>query len=400
MRFLLLISIFVTIVSCSPIKQIHEKSAKGLIVEKYQVKRKEPQVKDGHYTQLYKGVKIEEGTYTNNKKTGVWNYYDYNGQLNFSGAFEDDIKQGLWKYYYKGNLTSKIYYSKGNLDSIFGYHENSLLAYETKFNADSTGYVKSYHKNGQLKSSFSLKDKRAHGIYAQYFENGKLHRETEYKEGERLSIIRVLDPMGKSIDGGNLKEGKGNYIQFFDWEQGTEPNLKISRNENYENGLLNGAAKHYRKNGKLETKGSYKDGYETGDWKLYGENGSETIVNYEENYKSVKTVENTGFYVGSEENVNVMAEFQGGENERINFILKNIVYPKEAVIKRVQGTVYINFIITQTGEVESFKIIKSVNKQLDDEVIKLLKKMPRWSPGLSQGVPVRISYNMPITYAL
>ncbi|HET6228104.1 MAG TPA: TonB family protein [Bacteroidia bacterium] len=400
MRFFLLISIFITIASCSPLKQIQEKLAKGLIVEKYQVKRKEPLVKEGHYTQLYKGVKLEEGNYSNNKKTGVWNYYDYNGKLNFSGVFENDLKQGLWTYYYKRNLTSKVYYNNGILDSVFGYHENGLLAYETRFTADSTGYGKSYYKNGQLKSSFSLKNRQKNGVYTQYFENGKLHRETEYKDGDKVYIIQVLDPTGKSIDGGNLKEGNGSYIQFFDWEQGKEPALKVSIKENYENGLLNGSAKYYRKNGKLETEGLYKDGYKTGYWKLYDENGSEINVNYDASYKSVKIVELTGCYAGEEDNAFVQPEFQGGENERVNFIVKNIVYPQEAVAKKVQGTVYVNFIITQTGELESFKIIKSVNKQLDEEVIKLLKKMPRWNPGLNQGVPVRVWFNMPIKYTL
>ncbi|MBC8489354.1 MAG: energy transducer TonB [Bacteroidetes bacterium] len=93
--------------------------------------------------------------------------------------------------------------------------------------------------------------------------------------------------------------------------------------------------------------------------------------------------------------------------KEVYYVRKNERYIKEGMyiqfykgVKIIEGTVYINFIITKTGELESVKIIKSVNKQLDNEVIRVINEMPRWNPGLENGIPVRVSFNLPIVFKL
>jgi TonB family protein len=404
MRLLIyLYSITVIISSCSTLKKVQTNTANKLVQEKYYVKKSNKDIKEGKYLQFFINTKISEGAYSNNSKSGEWHYYDLNGKLNFSGSYESNQKHGKWTYYYNNKLSSEIFYNNGETDSINGYHKNGQLTYEVRYNPDKTGYCKSFYSNGKIKELIHLKNKVIHGVYTFYFENGQLHHETEYNEGKKISILRTFDLNGNAINGGTLNQGNGTYITFHISEKMDSSKLNTFVIKNYKNGLLNGDCKYFQKNGNVITEGIFEEGYRVGEWKIFNEDGSfETTVNYDSDfYKRIRKREPDVFYIGNEvEKITIMPEFQGGESQREDFLIKNIRYPQEARLKNIEGTVYINFIISQTGELESFKIIKGVNELLDNEVIRMTQTMPRWSPGLEHGIPVRVSFNMPVKFRL
>ncbi|NUM32333.1 MAG: energy transducer TonB [Bacteroidetes bacterium] len=95
-----------------------------------------------------------------------------------------------------------------------------------------------------------------------------------------------------------------------------------------------------------------------------------------------------------------MPEFPGGVNALIDFINKNIIYPKQAVRKKIEGTVYVKFIINKEGYAVNFEIMdkNKLGYGLEEAAIEVLKKMPKWEPGYQNKIPVEVSMVIPITF--
>jgi protein TonB len=94
-------------------------------------------------------------------------------------------------------------------------------------------------------------------------------------------------------------------------------------------------------------------------------------------------------------------EFIGGQTAMIEFLTKNIVYPKAEREKGIQGTVYVTFIVETDGNLSNVKVIRGVNKALDNEAVRVVKLMEKkWKAGTFKGKPVRVQFNLPIKYAL
>lgn len=92
--------------------------------------------------------------------------------------------------------------------------------------------------------------------------------------------------------------------------------------------------------------------------------------------------------------------FPGGEKALMEFINKNIIYPKKAVRNKIQGTVYVKFLINENGEAVNFEIMNKtkLGYGLEEAAIEVLKKMPKWSPGYQNNKPVNVSLIIPITF--
>ena len=82
------------------------------------------------------------------------------------------------------------------------------------------------------------------------------------------------------------------------------------------------------------------------------------------------------------------------------YIVRNIKYPKDALEMKIQGKVYVQFIIEKDGSVSEIKILRPVYPSLDYEACRIIQEMPRWRPGIQKGKPVRVSYTIPINFML
>jgi len=94
------------------------------------------------------------------------------------------------------------------------------------------------------------------------------------------------------------------------------------------------------------------------------------------------------------------AEFPGGYNAMIDYISANITYPKKAKKKKIEGKVYIQFIVRADGKVIETKIIKGIGAGCDEEALRVVKKMPMWKPATQKGEPVNMYFNLPISFKL
>ena len=101
------------------------------------------------------------------------------------------------------------------------------------------------------------------------------------------------------------------------------------------------------------------------------------------------------------ETVEQMPEYpSGGTAGLMNFISKNLKYPTICQESGVQGRVVVSFVVNKDGSTTDFRIIRSVDKYLDKEALRVLNGMPKWKPGKQKGVPVRVRYTVPINFKL
>lgn len=96
--------------------------------------------------------------------------------------------------------------------------------------------------------------------------------------------------------------------------------------------------------------------------------------------------------------VDEMPDFPQGSV--VKWISQNIKYPAEAIQQRIQGKVYVKFIVEKDGKISDVRVSRGVNPLLDQEAVRVIKKMPAWKPGKQKGQPVRVSYTLPINFAL
>jgi TonB family protein len=95
-----------------------------------------------------------------------------------------------------------------------------------------------------------------------------------------------------------------------------------------------------------------------------------------------------------------MPSFPGGDEARIKFLIENIKYPEAAKKNNIQGTVFVNFIITADGSVTDVKILRGVGGGCDEEAMRVIKLMPKWNPGMEKGKLVDVIFNLPVKFAL
>ena len=94
------------------------------------------------------------------------------------------------------------------------------------------------------------------------------------------------------------------------------------------------------------------------------------------------------------------AEFPGGMAALMRWLNNNMRYPEAAQQNDIQGRVIVNFVVEKDGSIANVKIAKGVDKDLDREALRVVKKMPKWQPGKNNGVAVRSYFNLPVIFRL
>ena len=98
--------------------------------------------------------------------------------------------------------------------------------------------------------------------------------------------------------------------------------------------------------------------------------------------------------------VEQMPEFPGGNMGLLEYLRTTIRYPQEAKVKNIQGRVMVEFVVEKDGSITEATVVKSVDKLLDDEALRVISIMPKWSPGTQRGEAVRVKYTVPISFRL
>ena len=95
-----------------------------------------------------------------------------------------------------------------------------------------------------------------------------------------------------------------------------------------------------------------------------------------------------------------MPEFPGGTASLNKWLSRNINYPETAVNLGLHGRVYLNFVVDKNGSISDIKVTRGVDEILDKEAIRVISEMPKWKPGRQNGQPVKVAYNIYISFQL
>jgi len=97
--------------------------------------------------------------------------------------------------------------------------------------------------------------------------------------------------------------------------------------------------------------------------------------------------------------VEVMPTFRGGDLTKFrDWVGNRTNYPEEAITAKLRGTVFLTFIVEKDGSVSNVTVLKGVHPLLDQEAVKAISESPKWSPGLQRGQPVRVRFQIPLTF--
>jgi protein TonB len=98
--------------------------------------------------------------------------------------------------------------------------------------------------------------------------------------------------------------------------------------------------------------------------------------------------------------VEQMPQFPGGEAALMKYLSSHINYPPMAAENGVQGKVIIQFVVGKDGRVGEVKVIRSVDKELDKEAVRVCKSLPKFTPGRQNGQAVSVWYTLPVQFKL
>ncbi len=98
--------------------------------------------------------------------------------------------------------------------------------------------------------------------------------------------------------------------------------------------------------------------------------------------------------------VEKMPEYPGGLKALMQYLATNIKYPVEAKKDKIEGRIFINFIVEKDGAVTHAKVLRGIGHGCDKEALRVVENMPPWTPGMQRGKPVRVSFNLPVKFTL
>lgn len=93
-------------------------------------------------------------------------------------------------------------------------------------------------------------------------------------------------------------------------------------------------------------------------------------------------------------------EFVGGQTAMFKYFQSQLKYPAQARENKVQGKVYVGFVVEKNGSLSDLKVVRGIGSGCDEEALRILKNSPAWKPGSVEGKPVRTSYTVPVFFQL
>jgi TonB family protein len=119
-------------------------------------------------------------------------------------------------------------------------------------------------------------------------------------------------------------------------------------------------------------------------------------VNLKDSIQSIERDEHILCYLVLEK----MPAFPGGDDKLVEYLSKKLIYPKEAVAKKIQGRVICKFMVNEDGSITNIEVIRSVDPLLDAEAIRVIKTLPKFIPGTQHDKPVGVYFTLPIIFSI
>lgn len=98
--------------------------------------------------------------------------------------------------------------------------------------------------------------------------------------------------------------------------------------------------------------------------------------------------------------LNKLPSFPGGERDLMAYLAKNIEYPIMAKETNIEGSVVLSFVIGKDGSINDLAILKDIGGGCGKEALRVVKEMPRWTPGEANGHAVKVRFTLPVRFKL
>ncbi|WP_407556069.1 energy transducer TonB [Winogradskyella sp. 4-2091] len=337
---------------------------------------------DGPYKEFYDSGELKkEGQYKNKKRVGKWKQYHKNGQVSriysyTNGKFDKEEMS----YYENGVLSHKIELEDGVYVN-FRYFKSGNLDYKRQFE---TGYFKSFYESGAKEIVATYLKFDLVGEWKKYYESGQLEWVVTYKDGYR----------------------HGSYKNYY--ENG---DLKLEGSMAKEK--LHGKEKRYLEGNILEWEGSYADGRLANTWIKYNAKGKKVEkIKFKDGIASKAefngilspskvedgVIERVPVYPGCEDMLTNKTR-KGCMNKNVNQLIGKNFNTELATKLNLIGRqrIVLNFKIDKTGNVIEAKA-KAPHPGLAEEAIRVIKLLPKMSPGFQRDKPVIMPFSIPIVF--
>ena len=257
--------------------------------------------------------------------------------------------------------------------------------------------TKEYYIDGTRKSmgySSRIEPPVYEGQYISYFKNGRKRQMSNYLHGKvTTDTIYNFYPNGNLYKASYRKSETDTSIYIACVKDSTGKDLVVNGN---------GKSVTFDKDFSYITEsGGMKDGVRDGVWT--GQIKSDGIA-YKESYDQGKlisgecTTQDGQIYQYTQ--TYIPPAFKGGMKKFYNYISTSIMYPREAVMQRIQGTVIVRFTVLHDGSLSNIHSVNYANKYLAAEAIRMMKKSPKWEPGIYRGQIGNTYFDVPISFSL
>lgn len=371
------------------------------ITETYYVNSKN--IRQGEYKFYYKKQEQIIGNYKDNLKSGMWIYMP-SIDFKFIGEFEDDLKTNQWIYIEKGDTITILNYKNDKLNGKqIGYFNNGQKATELNYSeGDRHGIEKRYYKNGEIKEILNYRHGDLHGDYLIYSENGKLITKLIFHNNVPIHLENYTNDTSRIFYTGKLQDGNG-VLNTMTVNQETN-NIQTYLIRTIKDSLLHGRIQGRDYYGNLSFTGQYYQGFLNGNWKFYDSKGrieKNKSYSYTQKLTEDSTEARTKIHEKRFNIEETMPRFDGERSQGFtSYLDQNINYPAKCQKNKIQGRVFVQFVVNRHGQIIDSKVSRGVHPLLDAEAKRVIDIMPLWIPGIQSGIPVKVQFNCPILFRL
>ena len=95
-----------------------------------------------------------------------------------------------------------------------------------------------------------------------------------------------------------------------------------------------------------------------------------------------------------------MPQFPGGPNALMKYLSENTKYPESAKANKIEGRVFVSFVIEKDGSITNAEVMRGIDKECDAEAVRVVSSMPKWQAGTQNGEAVRCRFTAPFIFKL
>lgn len=302
------------------------------------------------------------------------------GCLAPSGMYREDVMKYAAKYADKLESGSQLTHAAYH----FSVEKTLSNTYIEKVYFPETGQITKF----TTYQDFALRMKD--GKSMEWYDNGNKQNEGEYKNNKRNGFWKHYIFSSKYItsSGNYINDQKEGNWQFFSDSTGV-----LEGEYRYENDKRNGASKEWNEKGTLIAQGTYANDILIKEERL--DTDEQAAVKH-----PINEVQPEAYGKDCEHIKNQEERRSCGNEKLMTFISNNLRYPLSARERGIQGTAYVRFVVEKDGSVTDIIVLKGVCQDIKDECIRIMKLMPKWSPGLQDGQPVRVLFTLPFSFKL